>query len=109
VRVAHGSVLDVVVDLRKTEPTYGKHFKIVLSAKNATRLFIPEGFAHGFLSLEDNTIFSYKCSNYYSKELERGVRWNDPELAIDWGISTPQVSERDALALNLSQFDNPFF
>jgi dTDP-4-dehydrorhamnose 3,5-epimerase len=109
VRVAQGSVLDVVVDLRKTEPTYGRHFKILLSATNATRLFIPEGFAHGFLSLEDKTIFSYKCSNYYSKELERGVRWNDPELAIDWGISTPQVSERDALALSLSQFDNPFF
>jgi dTDP-4-dehydrorhamnose 3,5-epimerase len=109
VRVAQGSVLDVVVDLRKTEPTYGRHFKIVLSAKNATRLFIPEGFAHGFLSLEDNTIFSYKCSNYYSKELERSIRWNDPALAIDWGVVNPLVSERDSQGLQFSEFDSPFF
>lgn len=109
VRVARGRAIDVVVDLRRTEPTFGKHFKIELSAKNATQLFIPEGFAHGFLTLEDETMFSYKCSNYYSKDLERSIRWNDPQLVIDWGVSTPLVSDRDAQALAFSEFDSPFF
>jgi dTDP-4-dehydrorhamnose 3,5-epimerase len=109
VRVSRGRALDVVVDLRRTEPTFGKHFKIELSAINAMQLFIPEGFAHGFLTLENETIFSYKCSNYYSKDLERSIRWNDPELAIDWGSLNPLVSERDAHALNFNEFDSPFF
>ena len=109
VRVSRGTAIDVVVDLRRTEPTYGKHFKIELSAKNATQLFIPEGFAHGFLTLEDETIFSYKCSNYYSKELERSICWNDPALAIDWGALNPMVSERDSQAVFLSEFESPFF
>jgi len=109
VRVSRGRAMDVVVDLRRTEPTFGKHFKIELSAKNATQLFIPEGFAHGFLTLEEDTMFAYKCSNYYSKELERSIRWNDPTLAIDWGVLNPLVSERDAQASFLSEFDSPFF
>jgi dTDP-4-dehydrorhamnose 3,5-epimerase len=109
VRVSKGRALDVVVDLRRTEPTFGRHFKIELSAENATQLFIPEGFAHGFLTLEDETIFSYKCSNYYSKELERSIRWNDSSLAIEWGALDPLVSERDAHASFFSEFDNPFF
>jgi dTDP-4-dehydrorhamnose 3,5-epimerase len=109
VRVSRGRVLDVVVDLRRTEPTFGKHFKIELSSKNATQLFIPEGFAHGFLTLEDETIFTYKCSNYYSKDLERSICWNDPQLGIDWGVTSPLVSDRDSHALSFSQFDSPFF
>ncbi len=109
VRVSRGRALDVVVDLRRTEPTFGRHFMIELSAENATQLFIPEGFAHGFLTLEDQTVFAYKCSNYYSKELERSIRWNDPELAIDWGAFNPLVSERDAQASFMREFESPFF
>jgi dTDP-4-dehydrorhamnose 3,5-epimerase len=109
VRVSKGRAMDVAVDMRRTEPTFGKHFKIELSAKNATQLFIPEGFAHGFLTLEEDTMFTYKCSNYYSKELELSIRWNDPALAIDWGALNPLVSERDSQALLVSEFDSPFF
>ncbi|MFN5295764.1 MAG: dTDP-4-dehydrorhamnose 3,5-epimerase [Flavobacteriales bacterium] len=109
VRVSKGSVLDVVVDLRKTEPTYGQHFKIVLSAENALQLFIPEGFAHGFLVLEDQTIFSYKCSNYYSKDLERSLRWDDPAFAIDWNCAEPIISDRDRSAMAWDEFESPFF
>jgi dTDP-4-dehydrorhamnose 3,5-epimerase len=109
VRVSRGRAIDVVVDLRKSEPTFGRHFKIELSAENGQQLFIPEGFAHGFITLEDHTIFSYKCSNYYSKEHERSIRWNDPALNIDWGCLDPLVSERDADALLLNEFESPFF
>lgn len=109
VRVSRGSVLDVAVDLRRTEPTFGKYYSQVLSGENATQLFIPEGFAHGFLVLEDNTIFSYKCTNYYSKELERSIRWNDPSIAINWGCDTPLLSNRDEQAMLLSEFETPFF
>jgi dTDP-4-dehydrorhamnose 3,5-epimerase len=109
VRVSRGRVMDVVVDLRKSEPTFGRHFKIELSAENGQQLFIPEGFAHGFFTLEDHTIFSYKCSNYYSKEYERSIRWNDPALNIDWGCLHPLVSERDSNALLFNEFESPFF
>ena len=109
VRVSRGSVLDVAVDLRRTEPTFGKYYSQVLSGENATQLFIPEGFAHGFLVLEDNTIFSYKCTNYYSKELERSIRWNDPSIAINWGCNGPLLSARDEQAMLLSEFETPFF
>jgi dTDP-4-dehydrorhamnose 3,5-epimerase len=109
VRVSKGSVLDVAVDLRKTEPTYGKHFKQLLSAENAMQLFIPEGFAHGFYVLEQDTVFSYKCSNYYTQACERSLRWNDPAMAIDWGCENPILSERDAVAGFLNEFESPFF
>ena len=109
VRVSRGSVLDVAVDLRQTEPTYGKYYSRVLSGENATQLFIPEGFAHGFLVLEDDTIFSYKCTNYYSKELERSIRWNDAAIAIDWGCDSPLLSPRDEQAMLFSEFETPFF
>lgn len=109
VRVSKGSVLDVAVDLRQTEPTYGKYFSRILSGENATQLFIPEGFAHGFLVLEDDTIFSYKCTNYYSKELERSIRWNDATIAIDWGCDSPLLSPRDEQAMLFSEFETPFF
>jgi dTDP-4-dehydrorhamnose 3,5-epimerase len=109
VRVVRGSVLDVVIDLRKTEPTFGKHFKIELSADNKQQLFVPEGFAHGFRVLEDQTVFSYKCSNYYSKELEASLRWNDPAFSIDWGVVNPIISDRDQQGVLWGDFQTPFF
>lgn len=95
VRVITGSVLDVAVDIRKDSLTYGKHFSLVLNEKNKTMLWIPPGFAHGFLTLEDNTIFSYKCTNVYDKNSEDSVLWNDPDINIDWGTTTPLLSGKD--------------
>jgi dTDP-4-dehydrorhamnose 3,5-epimerase len=109
VRVVKGAVLDVVIDLRKTEPTFGQHYKIELSAENKQQLFVPEGFAHGFLVLEEQTVFSYKCSNYYSKELESSLRWNDPSFSIDWPIENPILSDRDREGVLWTEFQSPFF
>jgi dTDP-4-dehydrorhamnose 3,5-epimerase len=95
VRVVKGAVRDIAVDLRENSKTYGKHFKIELSEKNSTMLWIPGGFAHGFITLEDDTVFLYKCSNVYHKASERCIVWNDPDLEIDWGITNPIISEKD--------------
>jgi dTDP-4-dehydrorhamnose 3,5-epimerase len=108
VRVVQGSALDVMVDLRKNSPTYGKHFAVELSGKNHYQLFIPEGFAHGFLTLEDNTIFVYKCSNYYNAASEDGLMWNDPQLNIDWGIGLPIISAKDQHYKPFQEFLSPF-
>jgi dTDP-4-dehydrorhamnose 3,5-epimerase len=108
VRVITGSVLDVAVDLRKESATYGHHFKHVLSAENKNQLYIPEGFAHGFLVLENNTIFSYKCTNYYHKESEDSILWDDPSLKINWGIKNPIISEKDKNAQLFANFKSPF-
>ncbi|HPE33456.1 MAG TPA: dTDP-4-dehydrorhamnose 3,5-epimerase [Bacteroidales bacterium] len=109
VRVMRGSVLDVAVDLRSYSPTYGKWASIVLSDKNKWMYWIPEGFAHGFLTLEDQTVFFYKCTNVYNRESEGSIRWNDPTLNIDWKISNlPILSEKDQNAPLFSDFDNPF-
>ncbi len=108
VRVITGSVLDVAVDIRKNSPTYGKHVAEVLSAKNKTMMFIPEGFAHGFLVLEDNTIFSYKCSRVYNKESEDGILWNDEALGINWGIKNLVLSEKDRSAKKFNEFESKF-
>ena len=107
VSVAHGTVLDVAVDLRKKSPTYGKWKSVLLSEENKLFFWIPEGFAHGFIALEDNTIFQYKCTNIYHKESEISIRWNDPNLNIDWGIANPILSEKDAAAplFNLRSFN----
>lgn len=94
VRVITGQVLDVAVDLRLGSPTFGQYETFLLDAKLANMAYIPEGFAHGFVALTD-AIFSYKCTNVYNKAAESGILWNDPDLAIDWGISTPNVSEKD--------------
>lgn len=94
VRVITGKALDVVVDLRKNSPTFGKHFKYLLDASLNNMMYIPEGFAHGFVTLED-TIFFYKCTNYYNKESESGIIWNDKSLNIDWKIENPLVSPKD--------------
>ncbi len=109
VRVAYGSAWDVVVDLRVTEPTFGKWFKILLSADNRKQLFVPEGFAHGFWTIEDHTIFAYKCTNYYSGECDRSLLWNDETLAIDWGIEDPILSDKDRNAMKFVEFKSPFF
>jgi dTDP-4-dehydrorhamnose 3,5-epimerase len=95
VRVVQGAVLDVCLDIRTNSPTYGEHFKIELTGKDKAMLWIPEGFAHGFRTLEDNTIFSYKCTAFYHPASERTVLWNDPSLAIDWGITDPVLSMKD--------------
>jgi dTDP-4-dehydrorhamnose 3,5-epimerase len=98
VRVLKGSAIDVAVDIRKSSPTYGKHFSVLLSAENNRSLWIPEGFAHGFSSLEDETVFYYKCTNFYNPQTEQSIRWNDPVLAINWRVQNPVVSEKDAMA-----------
>lgn len=97
VRVISGKVLDIAVDIRKNSPTYGKHISIELSEQNKKQLFIPRGFAHGFVVLEDKTIFAYKVDNYYSAENDRGIAYNDNDLNIDWILSP--------LEFNLSQKD----
>ena len=108
VRVITGAVLDVVVDIRKKSITYGKHFSLTLSASNKTMLYVPVGFAHGFVVLEDNTIFSYKCSHTYNKVSEDGVLWCDEDLAIDWGIKNPTLSEKDRIAKRFRDFESKF-
>ncbi len=97
VRVIKGKVLDVAVDIRKSSPTFGKHIMVELSDANKRQLFIPRGMAHGFLVLSDEAIFTYKVDNPYSPKTEAGIRWNDPDLAIEWPVdlSTVQTSEKD--------------
>jgi dTDP-4-dehydrorhamnose 3,5-epimerase len=108
IRVVQGKVLDVAVDLRKESETYGKHYSIELSADNKKMFFIPEGFAHGFLALEDNTIFSYKCSNVYNKESEDSLFWKDTDLNIDWGIEDPLLSGKDKYVKSFHEFKTQF-
>jgi dTDP-4-dehydrorhamnose 3,5-epimerase len=95
VSVIRGSVLDVAVDIRKSSPTYGQYVAVELSDSNNISFWIPPGFAHGFVALKDNTIFSYKCSEVYNKESEGSIIWNDKDLNIDWGVECPIVSEKD--------------
>jgi dTDP-4-dehydrorhamnose 3,5-epimerase len=95
VRAVLGAILDVAVDIRKDSATYGKHFAIELNASNKLMLFIPEGFAHGFLTLQDQTVFSYKCSHLYHKGSEDCLLWNDPDLAINWNTANPVLSDKD--------------
>lgn len=95
VRVAAGAVLDVCVDLRPGSASFGKHVSIRLDAREKTMFFIPAGLAHGFLALEQGTVFLYKCSAPYAPQAERTILWNDPDLAIDWGIKEPLVSAKD--------------
>jgi len=96
VRVIQGSVLDVAVDIRKNSPTFGKHLAVELSEENKKQLFIPKGFAHGFVVLSKTAIFSYKVDNYYNGEFERGIAYNDPNIGINWKLkSNLIISERD--------------
>lgn len=102
VEVIQGKAIDVVVDIRKGSPSYGKHIAVLLTPENGQQLFVPRGFAHGFVSLEDNTIFQYLVDNDYAPELEAGILWNDPDLGIEWeqifsehAIEKPLLSEKD--------------
>ena len=97
VRAVVGAVLDVIVDIRKGSPTYGKHVAIEISAENKRMLYIPRGFAHGFVVLSDEAVFAYKCDNVYMQSSERGILFNDPDLAIDWRIAPEKIilSEKD--------------
>ncbi|MGL5050257.1 MAG: dTDP-4-dehydrorhamnose 3,5-epimerase [Cetobacterium sp.] len=111
VRVTAGAVLDVAVDLRKDSPTFGKHYSVELSAKNKKMFYIPPGFAHGFLTLEDDTEFQYKCTDYYAPEFDSGILWNDENLEIDWnlsryGLSANKIllSEKDKQQQTLAEF-----
>jgi dTDP-4-dehydrorhamnose 3,5-epimerase len=96
VRVITGRVLDVAVDIRENSPTFGQYETFLLDAKKSNMAWIPAGFAHGFVALEES-IFSYKCTNVYNKQAEGGIIWNDPDINIDWGISDPLVSDKDLL------------
>jgi dTDP-4-dehydrorhamnose 3,5-epimerase len=107
-RVLKGSVIDIAVDIRKNSPTYGKHISVVLDDKKKNMLFIPEGFAHGFMTLEDHTIFQYKCSNYYNKESEDCILWNDIDLNINWSVNDPIVSEKDKYGNRFADYETPF-
>jgi dTDP-4-dehydrorhamnose 3,5-epimerase len=108
VRVTKGAVDDVVVDIRKSSSTFGRHLKIRLDDIHHRMLWIPPGFAHGFITLEENTVFLYKVTKVYNKASETGILWNDPELNIDWGISSPVVSGKD-MELPLFKDFSPVF
>ncbi|MEI7896019.1 MAG: dTDP-4-dehydrorhamnose 3,5-epimerase [bacterium] len=108
VRVISGSVLDVAVDIRKNSPTYGKWESIVLSGQNKWMYWIPAGFAHGFATLEDDTMFFYKCTNVYSKISEGSIRWDDPDLNINWGVDDPVISEKDKVSPGFGELVSPF-
>jgi len=103
VRVLEGKVLDVAVDIRKNSPTFGQHIAVELSAENKRQLFIPRGFLHGFSVLSETAVFAYKCDNLYHKEAEFGIRYDDPQIAIDWKIPPEKIitSEKDRLANSL--------
>ncbi len=97
VRVVRGRVLDVAVDIRPNSVTFGKYIAVELSGENKRQLFIPKGFAHGYVVLEDDTVFQYKCDEYYHPTSEEGIAWNDPQIGVDWGIATKDIvlSEKD--------------
>lgn len=112
VRVISGSVLDVAVDIRENSPTYGHHFSIELSGENHKQLWVPPGFLHGFLTLKDDTIFTYKVTSYYDRDSEIGVMWNDADLNIDWGTEVASedfvFSDKDLSLPLFKDFESPF-
>ncbi len=110
VRVIQGRVLDVAVDIRKGSTTYGQHFSIELTGENNKMFYVPPGFLHGFLTLEDKTIFSYKCTGLFDKQSEIGAIWNDKDLGIDWGIDVSEalVSAKDAVLPAFDSINSPF-
>lgn len=107
VRCIKGAVLDVAVDIRKGSPTFGKYVAVELTEENHRQFFVPRGFAHGFAVLSDEAVFQYKCDNFYNKESEGAVAWDDPELAIDWRIPVEKVllSEKDKLSKTIAEAD----
>jgi dTDP-4-dehydrorhamnose 3,5-epimerase len=107
-KVLKGTVLDVSVDIRFDSPTFGKHFSMEISENDKSQLWIPPGFAHGFSVLSDEVIFSYKCTNYYSKPDERAILYNDPDLNINWRVKNPIVSEKDLKAKLFKEIESDF-
>jgi dTDP-4-dehydrorhamnose 3,5-epimerase len=108
VRVIKGAVLDIVVDIRKESATYGQHFSIELNEENNTIFWIPPGFAHGFITLEDDTIVTYKCTGVYNSASEEALLWSDKDLNIDWGAIKPLVSDKDLVAGSFKNFKSQF-
>lgn len=110
VRVVKGKVLDVAVDIRTGSATYGKYVAVELTEENHRQLFIPRGFAHGFVVLSEEVIFQYKCDNFYNKESEGALMWNDPQLGIDWGIAPEDaiLSDKDKVNCSFADFVSPF-
>lgn len=110
VRVLRGAILDVAVDARKASPSYGRWVSAVLSAENGAQLFVPAGFLHGFATLEPDTEVAYKVDDYYDKASDGAVRWDDPDLGIEWGVPAGEavVSEKDAAAQGWAAFESPF-
>ena len=108
VRVIQGKVLDVAVDIRKGSPTYGSYHAVELDAISKRMFYIPEGFAHGFLTMEEDTIFAYKCTNYYNKESEGSLLWTDEPIGIKWKIENPILSEQDKIAPLFKDFNSPY-
>lgn len=110
VRVIEGEILDIAVDIRRGSPTFGRYIAVRLSGKNHRQLYIPRGFAHGFVVVQGDAIVQYKCDNYYAPACERTIRWNDPKLNIDWGVDLQSVilSARDSAAKLLDECDTLF-
>ena len=110
VRVIKGKVLDVAVDIRVGSPTFGKYVSVELTEENKRQLFVPRGFAHGFVVLSEEAIFQYKCDNYYSPENEGSIAWDDSEIGVDWKLIVDEIflSEKDKHHLSLSEIENPF-
>jgi len=107
-RVTRGKALDVVVDLRKNSKTYGQHYKVVLCSDKANMMWVPTGFAHGFIALENNTVFQYKCDAAYNPQSEDCLIWNDPKLGIDWEIKNPIISSKDEEGKPFDNLDTAF-
>ncbi|MEP3889553.1 MAG: dTDP-4-dehydrorhamnose 3,5-epimerase [Hellea sp.] len=103
-----GRILDVIIDARKSSATYGQHLSIELSAQTRAQLWVPPNFLHGYVTREDNCEVAYKVTDYYAPESEGSVIWNDPDLAVNWGVSSPIISERDRAGQSFSDFMSPF-
>jgi len=110
VRCIRGSIIDIAVDARKSSPTYGQHVRVKLTAENAQQLWVPEGFLHGFATLEPNTEVVYKVTDYFAQEYDENIRWNDPDLNINWGVleNSAILSNKDAVAPFFKDFNSPF-
>lgn len=108
VRVMRGAVIDVAVDIRKSSPTYGQWDSVKLTQQNKWMYWLPPGMAHGFLAMEDNTIFFYKCTNVYNQESEGSISWNDPDLNINWPVNEPILTNKDKDAPAFKEFISPF-
>ena len=105
VMVPSGKILDIAVDIRQNSPTYKQHVSAILSSENRHMMFVPTGFAHGFSVLSDEATVYYKCNDYYNKKLERGIKWDDPELGVNWRVESPILSDRDKNLPYLSEMD----